>query len=908
MIRAPRVVRRAPRTVAAVWITAMTSWSASAIAAQAGPVERARDHFFTGAYDEAITAISPASRGGAGDPAAVALHVRILDEIGRWDDALDLLGGRSGPAPSPELERWKGDVLFAVGDWDGAEAAWTRSLEANAGDRQTAWLHLADLAFRRGDVGRATEIYDSFIDVYNSGARLGGEDLLAVGHAVRFLGRETPSLFQDALRAYDEAAERLPAGDPRPHLAAGELFLSKYVAPDAHAEFQMVLEQNPEHPDALLGEARTLVFDGAAGAMATAMRALASNPNHVGAHTLVAEMRLQTETPQAAIVEADKALAVNPASLEARSVLAAAHYLSGNVRAFERERDRILAVNPSWSDLYVRLAELSADSRKYADAVRFAGEAVERDSLDWAAWGLLGMNQLRIARIAEGRRNVERAFDGDPFNPWFKNTLDLLDRMDGFGIVSSEHFEVHLPADEVELLGPRVIELAEEAFAAMSARYGAEPPTPIRLEMFPSSNDFSVRTLGVIGLGALGVSFGSTLVMDSPSARDPGEFNWASTLWHEIAHAFHLAISDHEVPRWFSEGLAVREQRVARPAWGFRASPDFLRMYATGQMPPLSRLSEVFVRPAFPAQIVFGYLQGSLAFDWIEERWGFPVIRRMLDGYRDGRTTAELTNDLLGMDDEELDEAFDAYMRERFATEIAATAETAPTTTGEDHPLQGNVQPTVEDLFVGGSIDELRARARQQPGNFEARLAYGYGLLRGENWDDAEAEFRAAQRLFPGYAGPNGPLAGLAAVHRGRGEPREAADALRALAAIDESAWDASRVEAELRREIGDADGELAALRRGVELNPFDLDLQARLGELAMELEAWDVAVAARRAVVALGPVDVAQARYELARAHFAAGEIPEARSAVLRALEIAPSFDDALDLLLDIRAAGGGE
>ena len=54
--------------------------------------------------------------------------------------------------------------------------------------------------------------------------------------------------------------------------------------------------------------------------------------------------------------------------------------------------------------------------------------------------------------------------------------------------------------------------------------------------------------------------------------------------------------------------------------------------------------------------------------------------------------------------------------------------------------------------------------------------------------------------------------------------------------------------------------------------------------------------------MVALGPVDRAQAQYELARAYLAAGDRTNARSAILRALEIAPSFDAALDLLLEIR------
>ena len=63
---------------------------------------------------------------------------------------------------------------------------------------------------------------------------------------------------------------------------------------------------------------------------------------------------------------------------------------------------------------------------------------------------------------------------------------------------------------------------------------------------------------------------------------------------------------------------------------------------------------------------------------------------------------------------------------------------------------------------------------------------------------------------------------------------------------------------------------------------------------------------AQRRAVLALKPVDEAGARYELAVALRDAGSRDEARREVLRALEIAPSFEKAQTLLLELR--GGGQ
>ena len=63
---------------------------------------------------------------------------------------------------------------------------------------------------------------------------------------------------------------------------------------------------------------------------------------------------------------------------------------------------------------------------------------------------------------------------------------------------------------------------------------------PVQVEVYPDHEDFAVRTMGMPGLGALGVTFGQVVAMDSPSARKPGDFNWGSTLWHEMSHVYIL--------------------------------------------------------------------------------------------------------------------------------------------------------------------------------------------------------------------------------------------------------------------------------------------------------------------------------------------------------------------------------
>ena len=96
---------------------------------------------------------------------------------------------------------------------------------------------------------------------------------------------------------------------------------------------------------------------------------------------------------------------------------------------------------------------------------------------------------------------------------------------------------------------------------------------PVQVEVYPDHEDFAVRTMGMPGLGALGVTFGYIVAMDSPSGRKPGSFHWASTMWHEMSHVYVLAATKHRVPRWFTEGMAVHEETAASPEWGDRLDP-----------------------------------------------------------------------------------------------------------------------------------------------------------------------------------------------------------------------------------------------------------------------------------------------------------------------------------------------
>ena len=849
-----------------------------------------------GQYDEALSALRALSRNRDASVEVRREYARALLEVGRYDDARVAVAGDGGEAASPELENVFGETLSIVGRDRDAEAAFRRAMDSDATDRYVARLNLGVLMWDRGDREEALALFDSFIDLYNgSRNRLTAEEFMAVGTAVRYLGVTNPSLYQDALLAFDDAAEVDP-DDLRPDLLAGELFLEKYKATDARESFKPVLERNSRHPRALFGQARILDFEGVGGSIDLVRQALEVNPHYVEARAFLASLYLKTDDYEKAREEAEEALEINPAHLEALSVLAAVHYVAGDMSAYGEVTDRVHALNPIYADLYTTLAEAAVSQRQYQTAVRLAQQAVALDPSSWWSYGVLGMNQMRTGAVEAGRQNLETAFAGDPYNPWYKNSLDLLDTFDFYERIRTEHFEIFIHEREAELLGPYAAVIAEEAFSALRERYGAVPPTPIRLEIYPNHSDFSVRTLGLTGLGALGVSFGSTLVMDSPSAQEAGNFNWASTLWHEVSHAFHLAMTDHRVPRWFTEGLAVHEQHRARSHWGLRASPGWLQAYQAERLHPVSRLNEGFIRPESNEQVVFSYYQASMVFDLIESRWGLDAILDMLEAYRNGASNSQVFRDVLGQSPEAFDETFDDYVRDRWGDRMRAVS----------LPEEGEGVRILHREGTG--VEGLRTWVLEDPGSFLAHLSLGKALFEERRFDEAELEFTAALSLFPEYGGLDSPYTYLARIHKERGELARAAGALRRLGFLAETLYPVHSQEAELWMELGDREAAATALEKVVEIVPFDMDAHQELAGLYEEFGDAAGAVRERKAILALDPTDRAEAHFRLAVALAQAGDRAGARSQVLRALEIAPSYEAALELLLDLRGGGQGE
>lgn len=761
------------------------------------------------------------------------------------------------------------------------------SMAATASDAQPAGPNRlanevaeAEAAAERGRRSDAVQRAGRIVSAYEQAGARSSAEHAAAGRAYVLLGTGNANAVRAALRAFDRAVAA-DSSNLDAQRRIGALFLEKYNAPDARAAYEGVLRRAPRDAAALLGLARVEEFEGKGTPLSTSRKALdaAESGAHPDPRTMsgilahIARLHLDAESFDSARVHAQRAVTVDSTSMDGWSVLGALAWVTGDSVLYRRSLAAATALQPAPSAFFVQLAEASVRQRRYADAVRLSEQAVHFDSLSSHALGVLGTTQLRVGQMAEGRAAVERAFSLDPYNLWHKNTLDLLDKMRGFRTIARGRFELVAPADEATLLSLYIFPLLERAFDSLQVRYGYAPPTPVRLEFFRQHADFSVRTVGLTGLGALGVSFGSLLAMDTPNARELGDFNWGSTAWHELTHAFTLGASSHRVPRWLSEGMSVLEERRAGSGWGARTTLPWMLAYRSGRLRSVSALNDGFMRPRYPEETQHSYYHASLFCEWVESLRGASALPALLRAYRDGGDTPAAMQAVLGMTMSEVDAQFDAWLRQRFATELQALA-----------------GPTGADSTGGPFVMTMR-------------LAVGMLEVRK---DSARTLLERAHRMFPSYAGDDGPAWYLTRLALDRGDTTLALQMLEQVTGRDETAYRANKLEGEIRAARGDRAGAIAAVERMLWIWPYDVKDHEVLAGIAGAHGDHVRAVRERRAILALNPPDRTEARYELARALAAAGDTTAARRELLDILESAPGYEQAQALLLELRRRGG--
>ncbi len=754
---------------------------------------------------------------------------------------------------------------------DEAEQAFVAAVENHDG----AWSAAVDLAGMLERAGKDQQARSIYIAVYQESERGGFRtptDLRAGARSAAKLGR-----FREANDAY-RLAHELDPGDVETLFQWAELFRTKYNDAEARRTYEDALARNPHHAPSLVGLARAVQSFERREELA--QRALAIHQRYPEALNVLAGLRILDGLYDDAETLSRQALDTDPTNLESLAHLASSMLLRGDTTNYRQVEERAGEAHSRAGVFYMTAAENATHRFRYRLAATLLERAVEADSQNALARAELGLALLRLGRRSEARRHLESAFEEDPYNLFASNTLTLIDEYERFERLQSPRFDVYVHEDEHEVLGPLILDVAEASFDSLRKRYPYDPSGRITIEAYNDGNDFAVRVAGVPHRGLLGVSFGDVVAVNSPAAHEGRSYNWARTLWHEIAHTMAIGVSEHRVPRWFTEGLSVYEEGRGRPEWSREMELAFLSAYASGRLLPLGDIERGFTRPEFPGQVLLSYYHAGQIVAFLAEQYGFEAIIDVLEAYRDGAGTDEALHAATGLRIDELDRQFMNGVEARHQM-LAEAVDGLP-------DVLENEQVEVET--VSGAAGPLFQHLRS-----------GAGRLEEGDLDGAKSAFERAIDIYPDYVGPGNAYQGLAEVYREQADSEALIQILEEYAQIAEHA-DRELIElADLYAERSNEARAAAILERSLHVAPYDPDVRRRLADLYEGSGMHEAAVRHRTAELALEPSDRAGAYLRLAQSLYGSRQFVEAKRAVLQSLEIAPDYREAQQLLLEI-------
>jgi tetratricopeptide (TPR) repeat protein len=549
---------------------------------------------------------------------------------------------------------------------------------------------------------------------------------------------------------------------------------------------------------------------------------------------------------------------LSPDALNAMAIHSAVELLAD--RSPDLWLEKIRKVNPTYGEGFALVAHHLELNYRFDDAIVYYRKAIEADPRLWSARSQLGVSLMRLGQEDEPFKQLEMCYNNGYRDAQTVNSLRLLDSYKNFVTYKENGTILRLRKNEAELLHPYFAAELQRIIATYDKKYKMKLTGPVQVEVYPDHEDFAVRTMGMPGLGALGVTFGQVVAMDSPSARKPGDFNWGSTLWHEMSHVYILSATNGRVPRWFTEGLAVHEETQVSPEWGDRVSPDILVAIRDKKLLPVAKLDRGFIFPEYPAQVVVSYFEAGSICDYVQSHWGEDKLLDMVHSYAQRKTTPEVIQVDLGVSPEEFDKQYLQWLDERYGT-IAANFD--------------KWHHALEQLIEAADKKQYDAVLRQ-----------------GE----------AVRSMYPEYIGGANVYEFVASADLARGDKKAAVDVLTYYEKMGGEDPGILKKLASLEEEQGQPKEAAATLDRINYIYPVqDEDLHRHLGDLWFAQANFTGAIREYTAVVALNPADKAGAQFNLARAYYAAGQHDKAEESVLAALEAAPGYRPAQKLLLEI-------
>ena len=587
------------------------------------------------AFDQALKADPAAARAEPellGQAARVRAH--MLVELGRPGEALEVLelAGGAVDAASDSRDAWSlGRALLEAGQRPAAMGLFRAGSEA-PGPR--TW-----------------------------------EGLLARARCQRELG-----FFQSAALSLVEADKLAAAGEgvePDVLVELGDVYFEVYGEVDdamtrAHLpskQFREALGLHKDHEGARLGLFEVYRFNWALSRESPAdllRQALDVRPDSIPVLLATASSELDDGRLPFARSALQKLEELAPGRRDVRAERASLSWIEHDRERTAEIFAKLAAEDPADPRPELTLARHLNEVFRFTEALPFAEKATERAPKDWRAWTEYARALTNIGREAEGLAAFEKAEETAEGrqNAWRSNTTHILSKLSQEYIEeqAGDHTFAWMP-DAAEVLRTYMVPFYAEHREGLAERYG-HTPGPVRIEVFRSWDDFSVRSTGFTGFSALGVCFGPVVTAVSPLCELRGGFSWARTAYHEYTHVVHLSLSHNRCPRWITEGLATWEEEEKNSGWSRNMRGDLHTAYANDNLIPVRELNRAFRTQ----RILFAYYQGGLLCRMLIDDVGFSPMIRLLLAFDRGLDLDQAFDEVLGMTPEEVDRDFKAFI------------------------------------------------------------------------------------------------------------------------------------------------------------------------------------------------------------------------------------------------------
>ncbi|MDH3591320.1 MAG: tetratricopeptide repeat protein [Planctomycetota bacterium] len=660
-------------------------------------VERGEESMREGVYDEARLRFKKALRR---DPGHVRAHLgtawcyRVVGAYAKADAQIDKLlakhpSNRDARVLRAELELLQGRVSKAKDL--AAEVVKTSLTEGPDLAGLRARYLIAECQGRRGLRDDARTTLDYFPTYYKARfnafsvandnaeewardpdkARPIADELTIVAQALRLYVELSPLDHEYLQNAYDliELAKTL---DPRNWAAWIERVRITRIDREraisrARQVHDIVTKRNPELADLYVEVAKSLLTSFNDGeARKHAETALRVNPKQTDARAIIARVMLQDNEYSDATDHIEAGLKIDPFHRDLLALKATMELLLGNRDEFETGMQAMLRVDKTYGEGF-HLAGLIVASRqrRYDTGSALVRRGLKIDPTNFQAHATLGVFLANDGRANEAIESLEKSKKLIPFShPIRNNFLTVLKYVTGtMTTYKTENFVFRFDPAEHEIMKLFLPPLLEECWTDMVKRYKFTPRRPVLVETFRKADDFSVRTLGIPGIPALGACFGGLITLDSPQALPPGAFLWSATARHEFAHIMSLQLSGGQVPRWFTEGLSMLEEKPLDSGWGKddRFEREVFDAYHTGTLPEIGKFDAWFRGP----RVAYAYYVGGLMLEFLQKRSGEEGIVKALRLYGKDRPMREVFRKAFDLELDEFDKKFHEFIGAR---------------------------------------------------------------------------------------------------------------------------------------------------------------------------------------------------------------------------------------------------